>query len=56
MTGLRKYVTQVVRINIRAQSVAYLKFILTYIGLVHTFRFSTGRQVPIIAGQNSGAQ
>jgi hypothetical protein len=25
-------------------------------GLVHTFRFSTGRQVPIFAGQSSGTQ
>jgi hypothetical protein len=26
------------------------------LGLVHTFRFSTGRLVPIIAGQSSGTQ
>jgi hypothetical protein len=26
------------------------------LGLVHTFRFSTGRQVTIIAGQSSGTQ
>ena len=26
------------------------------LGLVHTFRFSTGRQVPLIAGQSSGIE
>jgi len=26
------------------------------LGLVHTFRFSPGRQVPLIAGQSSGTQ
>jgi len=29
---------------------------LAALGLVHTFRVSTGRQVPIIAGQCSGTQ
>ena len=28
----------------------------TVLGLVHTFRFSPGRQVPLIAGQSSGTQ
>ena len=41
----------------KRQSPEYgLPKIYAYLDLVHTFRFSTGWQVPIITGQNSGTQ
>ena len=33
-----------------------VKQITCLLGLVHTFRLSTGRQIPITAGQSSGTQ
>jgi hypothetical protein len=39
----------------REQIVVGQNFEPRWLGLVHTFRFSTSRQVPLIAGQSSGA-